>query len=141
MTDFVAADLARPRFTMLLLGSFAAAALLLAAIGLYGVMAFAVVQRTREIGVRVALGAQRGDVLRLIMRYGIRLLGAGLGIGIVAALALGRLVSGLLYGITPGDPQTLIAVALILAAVGMTAAWLPARRAMRLDPTVALRHD
>ena len=141
MSDFVAADLARPRFTMLLLGGFATAALLLAAIGLYGVMAFAVVQRTREIGVRVALGAQRGDVLRLILRYGVRLLGAGLVIGIVAALAMGRAVAGLLYGITPRDPQALMAVTLALAAVGIIAALVPARRAMRLDTVIALRHE
>jgi predicted permease len=141
MRDFVADDLAQPRFTMLLLGSFAAAALLLAAIGLYGVIAFSVTQRTREIGVRVALGAQRSDVLRLVMQRGMRLTGTGLMIGFVAALALGRVVADLLYGITPADPATLLTVALFLAAVAMFATYLPARRATRVDPMAALRTE
>jgi putative ABC transport system permease protein len=141
MREFVAEDLTQPRFTMLLFGSFAAAALLLAAIGLYGVMAFGVTQRTREIGVRVALGAQPADVLRLVMQRGMLLTGTGLAIGFVAALALGRVVAGLLYGITPTDPGTLLTVALVLAGVAMVATYLPARRAMQLDPTVALRAE
>ncbi len=141
MRDFVADDLAQPRFTMLLLVSFAAAALLLAAIGLYGVIAFGVAQRTREIGVRVALGAERGDVLRLIMRRGLLLTATGLAIGIVAALALGRFVASLLYGVTPTDPATLLAVALFLALVAMLASYLPARRATRVDPMVALKTE
>jgi putative ABC transport system permease protein len=141
MRDFVSADLAQPRFTMLLLGSFAAAALLLAAIGLYGVIAFSVTQRTREIGVRVALGAQPRDVVRLVMRRAILLIAAGLAIGIAAALALGGLVARLLYGVTPADPATLLAVALFLAAVAMLATYLPARRATRVDPIVALRAE
>jgi ABC-type antimicrobial peptide transport system permease subunit len=141
MTDFVADDLARPRFTTLLLGGFAGAALLLAAIGLYGVIAFAVAQRTREIGVRVVLGAQRRDVYQLVMRRGGLLLGIGLALGIAGALVLGRLVSGLLYGITPGDPVTLVAVTLLLATVAVVATYLPARRAMRVDPLVALRAE
>jgi putative ABC transport system permease protein len=141
MREFVADDLAQPRFTMLLLGSFAGAALLLAAIGLYGVMAFGVTQRTREIGVRVALGAQDADVLRLVMHRGMLLTGTGLAIGFVAALALGRVLAGLLYGITPTDPVTLLTVALFLAAVALVATYLPARRAARLDPMVALRAE
>ncbi len=141
MRDFVSADLAQPRFTMLLLGSFAAAALFLAAIGLYGVIAFSVAQRTREIGVRVALGAQHRDVLRLVMRRGILLIGTGLAIGIAAALALGGVVAGLLYGVKPADPATLLAVALFLAAVAVLATYLPARRATRVDPMVALRAE
>ena len=141
MRDFVSADLAQPRFTMLLLGSFAAAALILAAIGLYGVIAFGVTQRTREIGVRVALGAQQRDILRLVMQRGMLLIGTGLAIGIAAALALGRVVAGLLYGVTPTDPATLLAVALFLAAVAMLATYLPARRAARVDPMVALRAE
>jgi putative ABC transport system permease protein len=141
MRDFVSADLAQPRFTMLLLGSFAAAALLLSAIGLYGVIAFGVTQRTREIGVRVALGAPYGNVLRLVMQHGMLLTGTGLVIGTAAALALGRVMTGLLYGVTPTDPPTLLAVLLFLAAVAMLATYLPARRAARVDPMVALRAE
>jgi putative ABC transport system permease protein len=141
MRDFVSADLARPRFTMLLLGGFAAAALLLAAIGVYGVIAFGVTQRTREIGVRIALGAQRRDVVRLVMQRATRLIGTGLAIGIAAALALGRVVAGLLYSVTPTDPATLLAVAFFLAAVAMFATYLPARRATLVDPMVALRAE
>ena len=141
MEDFVSADLARPRFTTLLVGSFAAAALLLTAIGVYGVIAFGVAQRTREIGVRVALGAQHRDVLRLVMQRGVLLVGAGLAIGIPGTLATGRAAAGLLYGVSPRDPTTLLAVTLFLAAVGMLATYLPARRATRVDPMVALRAD
>lgn len=141
MQELVSSDLARPRFTMAVLGGFAGAALLLAAIGLYGVMAFAVTQRTREIGVRVALGANRGDILRLVMRRGLLLTGGGLAIGLAAALALGRVVESLLYGVTPGDPVTLAAVTLLLPAVASVAAYLPARRATRVDPVVALRAE
>jgi putative ABC transport system permease protein len=141
MGDYVSADLAQPRFTRLLLGIFAAAALLLAAIGLYGVLAFSVAQRTREIGVRVALGAQPRDILRLVMQRGVLLIGAGLAIGMVAALALGGLLAGLLYGVKPADPATLLAVAVVLAAVGMLASYLPARRATGVDPVVALRAE
>jgi len=141
MRDLVADDLAQPRFTMLLLGSFAAAALLLAAIGLYGVIAFGVVQRTQEIGIRLALGARQSDVLRLVMRRGMLLTATGLAIGMTASLALGRVVGGLLYGVTSNDPATLLAVALFLAAVAMLATYLPARRASRVDPMVALRAE
>jgi putative ABC transport system permease protein len=139
MDDFAAADLARPRFTMLLLAAFASAALLLAAIGLYGVIAFWVTQRTREIGVRVALGAQYRDVLKLVMRRGAVLILAGLAIGIAATLAFGRVLSGLLYGIKPNDAATLVAAALLLTVVAMLASYVPARRAARIDPLTALR--
>jgi len=126
---------------MAVLAGFAGAALLLAAIGLYGVMAFAVTQRTREIGVRIALGAQRRDVLRMVMRRGLLLTGAGLVIGLAAALALGRFVGSLLYGVTPADPLTLVTVALVLTGVASVAAYLPARRAARVQPMVALRAE
>jgi putative ABC transport system permease protein len=139
MRDFVSADLARPRLTMGLLGGFAAAALLLAAIGLYGVMAFNVAQRTQEIGVRVALGARPVDVLRLVMQRGVLLTGIGLAIGLAAALALGPVVATLLYGITPADPATLLAAGVLLAGVAVLATYLPARRAARLSPMVALK--
>ena len=139
LADVVSADLARPRFTMLLLGGFAAAALLLAAIGLYGVIAFGVTQRTREIGVRVALGAERQDILRLVMRRGIMLVATGLAIGAAAALASGRLVASLLFGVTPADATTFVAAAAFLTAVALLAMYAPARRATRVDPIVALR--
>jgi putative ABC transport system permease protein len=141
MTDIVSADLARPRFTMLLIVGFAAAALLMAAIGLYGVIAFSVAQSTREIGVRVALGAQYRDVLHLVMRRGALLVGSGLVVGIVSALVLGRFVASLLYGVTPSDPATLLAVTLFLAAVALLATYLPACRATRVDPMVALKAE
>ncbi len=141
MRDFVSADLARPRFTMLLLGGFAAAALLLAAIGVYGVIAFGVTQRTREIGVRIALGAERRDVLRLVMQRATLLIGTGLAIGIAAVLVLGRFVASLVYGITPNDPATLVAIAVFLAAVAILATYLPARGAARVDPMLALRAE
>jgi ABC-type antimicrobial peptide transport system permease subunit len=141
LQDLVATNLARPRLTLLLLASFAGAALLLAAIGLYAVMAFSVAQRTREIGVRVALGAQRGDVLQLVMRHGMTLVGIGLIVGTGATLAAGRVVAGLLYGVAPTDPATLAAVAVGLMATAAAAIYIPARRAMRVDPIVALRAD
>ena len=139
LRDYVSEDLAQPRFTMLLLTAFASAALLLAAIGLYGVIAFNVTQRTREIGVRVALGAQYRDVLRLVMSRGVLLLVVGLAIGIVASLAMGRVVAGLLYGVTPADPVTLATMTAFLTVVALVANYLPARRAARVDPMVALR--
>ena len=141
MRDYVSDDLAGPRFTMLLLGGFAGAALLLAAIGLYGVLAFAVAQRTKEIGVRVALGAQRRDVLRLVMQRGMLLIGSGLAIGIAAALAVGRVIASLLYLVTPTDAATLGAVTAFLAAVAMVATYLPARRAAQVNPLEALRYE
>jgi predicted permease len=141
MRELVSADLAQPRFTMLLVGSFAALALLLAAIGLYGVMAFGVTARAREIGVRMALGAQYTDVLRPIMQRGMLLTGIGVVIGIALALALGHLMSGLLYGVTPRDPITLMGVAVFLACVALLATYLPARRATELDPIVALKYE
>jgi putative ABC transport system permease protein len=141
MNDFVSDDLARPRFTMLLVGAFASAALLLAAIGLYGVIAFWVTQRTREIGVRVALGAEYADVLKLVMRRGMLLIGAGLAIGAAATLAFGRVLSGLLHGIRPSDPATLVAAALVLSGMAMIATYVPARRAATVNPLLALKYE
>jgi ABC-type antimicrobial peptide transport system permease subunit len=141
MQDFVSADLARSRFTLLLLGGFAAVALLLVAIGLYGVIAFWVAERTQEIGIRVSLGAEPRHVLGLVMRHGLLLTAGGLAIGIAAALALGRAVAALLYGVTPNDPPTLLAGAFFLTAVSLLASYLPARRALRLDPLRALRAE
>ena len=113
--------------------------MLLAAIGLYGVIAFWVTQRTREIGVRVALGAEYRDVLTLVMWRGVVLIGTGIIIGVAATLALGRVVSGLLYGIKPTDPPTLVTAALVLAGVALVATYVPARRAATVDPLLALK--
>jgi putative ABC transport system permease protein len=130
-----------PRFYGVLFGAFAFAALILAAVGMYGVIAFTVRQRTREIGIRVALGATRADVLRLVLSQSAKLSGAGLMLGLAAAIAGGRLLSGMLYGIRPTDPATLIMVPLLLAAVALAASYLPARRAARVDPTRTLRDE
>jgi putative ABC transport system permease protein len=126
---------------MQILGFFAATALLLAAIGIYGVMAYFVSQRVREIGVRMALGAQRGDVLKLIVSQGMLLASVGVAIGLVAALSLTRLISGLLFGVSASDPLTLIIFAGLLALVAFLANYIPASRAARIDPMVALRHE
>ena len=139
--QYLSASLAPRRFNTILLGGFAAAAVLLAVIGLYGVLAYLVAQRTREIGVRVALGAQPADVLRLTLGRGIRLTLLGLGLGLLGALLLTRVMASLLYGVTATDPGTFAAVAALLAVVALLASYLPARRAARVDPIVALRSE
>ena len=126
------------RFTMLVLVAFAATALLLAMIGLYGLISFIVVQRTHEIGVRMALGAQQRDVLRLVMYGGLRLALAGIAIGVGATVAITRVMAGLIYGVRPTDPITLVTVTSVVTAVALFATYVPGRRATRLDPTVAL---
>ncbi len=133
--------LASRRFLLLLVGLFAGAALLLAAVGLYGVVAFFVTRRTQEIGIRMAIGAQRSDVLRLVLGEGARMAGLGIVIGIVASLAVTRLVSSLLFGISATDPLTFSGVAVLLSLVALAAAYIPARRAMRVDPVTALRYE
>ncbi|HJU89493.1 MAG TPA: ABC transporter permease [Gemmatimonadaceae bacterium] len=137
----VSESVARPRFYMLLLTSFAAVALLLSAIGIYGVIAYLVSMRTRELGIRIALGASNGDVLRLVLREGVVMASAGLVVGTIGALALSRLLSGLLFGVAPTDPLTFALVAATLAAVALAASFIPARRASRLDPLVAIRAE
>jgi putative ABC transport system permease protein len=132
---------AQRRLSTQLLGVFAGAALLLAALGLYGVLAYNVTQRTREIGVRMALGARRHQVQRLIVSQGIGLVLVGIGCGSVAALVLSRLLRTLLFETEPGDSATLIAVAGLLSLVALLACWLPARRAARVDPMTALRTE
>jgi predicted permease len=122
-------------------GSFAAVAVLLAAIGVYGVMAYAVSQRAREIGIRMALGARGGDVLRMIVRQGARLAAAGVALGVGLALVVSRALSGVLYGVSAYDPLAFLAIPLLLAAVAVLASWLPARRATRVDPVVVLRAE
>jgi ABC-type antimicrobial peptide transport system permease subunit len=141
MEDVIGESVQRRTFAMLLLAIFAGLAMLLAAIGLYGVMSYSVSQRTREIGVRMALGAQRVDVLKLVVRQGMILVGAGLGVGIVASLALTRLMSGLLFGVSARDPITFGIVAGLLAVTALAANYVPARRAAKVDPMIALRYE
>ncbi len=141
MESLISDSLAARRFAMILLGAFAVLALVLASVGIYGVIAYVVGQRTQEIGIRMALGAQRNDVLRLVVWQGTRLALMGVSIGIAGALALTRLMTKLLYGVSATDPLTFAGLALILTAVAIAACCLPARRAMRVDPVVALRYE
>jgi ABC-type antimicrobial peptide transport system permease subunit len=134
-------QMARPRFVSWLVGAFAGLALLLAAIGIYGVLAQTVARRTPEIGLRMALGATRGDILRLVLGQGLWLIGLGLVAGIAGALALMRMIQTLLFGVSHTDPLTFGGVAVLLVLVALLATWLPAQRATRVDPLVALRHD
>jgi putative ABC transport system permease protein len=129
----------RPRFLATLLGVFAASAVLLAAVGIYGLMSYTTAQRTQELGVRMALGASRPAVLRLVLGEGARLAAVGVVLGLGAALAVSRLISGMLFAVKPTDPLTLAAVSAAVAAVAALASWLPARRASRVDPARALR--
>jgi putative ABC transport system permease protein len=141
MQQRLAESVAPQRFNTLALGIFAGMAVMLAAIGVYGVMAYSVAQRTHEIGVRMALGAQRQDVVELVLRHGVLLVAFGVGLGVVGALTLTRFLSSLLYGVKPTDPLTLIAVSLILTSVALTASYIPARRATRLDAAAVLRGE
>jgi putative ABC transport system permease protein len=140
--DAVLSDaVAGPRFTMLLLVSFGLVALGLAAVGIYGVLAYLVAQRTRELGIRMALGAQRGDVLLLVVKQGLALAAVGILAGLAGSLLSSQLLRGLLFQTAPRDPLIFTAIALVLAAVAALASWLPARRATRVDPVIALRES
>jgi len=129
------------RLNGLLVAGFAVLALVLAAVGIYGVIAFSVAQRTREIGVRMALGAQPGNILRLIVGQGLSLVLLGVGLGLAASYALARLLESFLFGISPRDPLTFGGVALLLGVVALLASFIPARRAARVEPMVALRYE
>ncbi|HEX3585483.1 MAG TPA: FtsX-like permease family protein, partial [Candidatus Angelobacter sp.] len=141
MTDYVEYSMSPQRFSSLLLAIFAGLALILAAIGIYGVIAYSVVQRTREIGIRMALGAVRTDVLHLILRQGVRIGILGLLLGTVASYIATRMLSSMLFGVDPHDPLIFFGVAASILVVVMLASYIPARRATRVDPLVALRYE
>ncbi|MGA8145671.1 MAG: ABC transporter permease [Candidatus Acidiferrales bacterium] len=141
MPDIVYTSVAQPRFQMVLLGLFSSLALLLAAVGIYGVISYSVVQRTHEIGIRMSLGAQPGQILQLVIGQGAKLAVAGIALGSAAALGLTRLMMSLLYEFSPTDPLTFAGVAIMLALVAIAACYVPARRAMRVDPMTALRYE
>ena len=141
MDELIGSSLARARFVMTLLAVFAGLALLLAAVGLYGLLSHVVAQRTSEIGVRMALGADRSVILRSILGHGLVLVATGVGLGLVGAVGLRRLVSSLVFGIGASDPATFAAVTAILLVVAVVACLVPALRAVRVDPMVALRYE
>jgi putative ABC transport system permease protein len=141
MDEIVSTSVAERRLTMLLLSVFAGAALLLAAVGIYGVIAYSVTQRTQEIGIRMALGAQRADVMRLVLRNGLLLVAVGIGAGGAGALLLTKLMSGLLFEVGPGDPATFVLVSGLLTSVALIASAVPGLRATRVDPVIALKAE
>jgi putative ABC transport system permease protein len=141
MQDKVSSQLEQSHFDTFLLTTFAAIALLLSAIGIYGVLSYTVIQRTRDIGIRMALGATRKTIVRDVLEHGLLLTGIGLAIGIAGALASARLIQSILFGVHPTDVATFLSVSIVLGAVALIASYLPARRASRVDPMVALRYE
>jgi ABC-type antimicrobial peptide transport system permease subunit len=141
MDEIVATSLAARRFALEILGIFALVAFLLACVGIYGVMAYAISQRTGEIGLRMALGARRGDILRVVLNEAVLIVIAGVGAGLLGSLVLTRFLQTLLFDIKPTDPLTFGALTILLVGVALLASFIPARRASRLDPLVALRHE
>ena len=141
MTAVVSDSVAQRRFQMDLVLLFAAVATLLASLGIYGVVAYSVGQRTNEMGIRLALGAPTGQIARMVLSQGLRPVAAGLTVGVVASLALGRVLGSLLFGVGAGDPLTIVGVVAVVGGVALLATWLPARRATRIDPVSALRYE
>jgi ABC-type antimicrobial peptide transport system permease subunit len=141
MNEVIADSLGQRRFAMIVLGSFAAAALLLASLGIYGVISYLVGQRTHELGIRVALGASRRQILTLVLGHGLKMALAGVALGLVAAFGLTRLMRTMLYGVGATDPATFASIAVLLTIVAIVACYLPARRATKVDPLTALRTE
>jgi putative ABC transport system permease protein len=141
MEQVVSNSVAQKRFSMVLLLIFAGVALLLAAVGIYGVMSYSVTQRTHELGIRMALGAQSGDVLKMVVRQGMGITLIGVGIGLAGAFAATKVMSSLLFGVGTHDPITFVAIPLILAGVALVACFIPALRATKVDPMIALRYE
>jgi putative ABC transport system permease protein len=139
LTTTLAGHVSEPRLYALLLGVFGAIALTLAAVGIYSVIAYSVAQRTQEIGVRMALGAQTGAILKLVVGHGMKLVASGVALGLAASFGLTRLMSNMLFGVSAVDPPTFIVITLLLTFVALLACWIPARRAAKVDPMIALR--
>jgi len=141
MEDIFEEGAAQPRFTTYLLGGLSLAALLLAMVGIYGVIAYTVTERTQEMGIRIALGAARGDILRLVLRHALVTAGAGIAAGLLISFSLTRLMTSLLYRVSVTDPLTFLAGPILFALIALAASYLPARKATRVDPMTALRFD
>jgi putative ABC transport system permease protein len=141
MDHIVSESVTQPRFNLFLLGLFSAVALLLSVAGIYGVTAYSVTQRTHELGIRIALGAQVSDLLRMILGQGMAVIGIGIVIGLVAAFGLMRLMNSLLFGVSARDPFTFIGITVVLIAAGLLACYVPARRATKVNPLEALRYE